>query len=205
MTRARDVVVAGLGLVLLSPLLLIIAVLVRLDSPGPALYRQVRVGLHGTPFRIHKFRSMATGGVGPAVTASDDPRITRVGRWLRASKLDELPQLIDVLRGKMSLVGPRPEDPRYVDHWPSDLRPEILSVRPGITDPATVLLRNEAEILAQSPDPERTYVEELLPLKAQAYLSYVRNRSFVGDISVILATLQAIILPTPNARLPKDL
>jgi len=205
MTRTRDIVVAGLGLVLLSPVLVIIAVLVRLDSRGPALYRQVRVGLHGRPFRIHKFRSMTTGAVGPAVTASGDPRVTRLGRWLRAWKLDELPQLIDVLHGSMSLVGPRPEDPRYVERWPADLRPEILSVRPGITDPVTVLLRNEAEILALSTDPERTYVEELLPLKAQAYLSYVRTRSFAGDIAIIVATLKAIILPIPHARLSKDL
>lgn len=205
MTRARDIVVAALGLILLAPLLLLIAVLVRLDSPGPAMYRQVRVGLHGAPFRIHKFRSMAAGAAGPGVTASGDPRITRVGRWLRASKLDELPQLIDVLSGTMSLVGPRPEDPRYVEAWPPEMRPEILSVRPGITDPATVLLRNEAEILARSADPERTYVVELLPLKAQAYLSYVRTRTFAGDIKVILATLNAILSPTPDTRLPKDL
>ena len=205
MTRIRDIVVAALMLLVLSPFLLILAVLIRLDSPGPALYRQERVGLHGRPFRIHKFRSMRTGAVGLSVTTVDDPRVTRLGRWLRAAKLDELPQLIDVLLGAMGLVGPRPEVPRYVDLWPPDLRPVILSVRPGITDPATVLLRSEGEILAHSPDPERTYVEELLPLKAQAYVSYVRSRSLVGDIKIMLATFKAIIHPAPSARLPKDL
>jgi len=163
------------------------------------------VGWRGKPFRIHKFRSMRTGAVGLSVTTGDDPRVTRSGRWLRAAKLDELPQLIDVLLGAMSLVGPRPEVPRYVELWPPDLRPVILSVRPGITDPATVLLRSEGEILAHSPDPERTYVEELLPLKAQAYVSYVRSRTPVGDIKIMLATFKAIIHPAPSARLPKDL
>ena len=205
MTRIRDIVVAALMLLVLSPFLLILVVLIRLDSPGPALYRQVRVGLHGKPFRIHKFRSMRTGAVGLSVTTGDDPRVTRSGRWLRAAKLDELPQLIDVLLGAMSLVGPRPEVPRYVDLWPPDLRPVILSVRPGITDPATVLLRSEGEILVHSPDPERTYVEELLPLKAQAYVSYVRSRTPVGDIKIMLATFKAITHPAPSARLPKDL
>lgn len=205
MIRARDIVVAALALVVLSPLLLAIAVLVRLDSPGPALYRQERVGRHGRPFRIHKFRSMRTGSDGLAVTADGDERITRVGRWLRATKLDELPQLLDVLGGAMSLVGPRPEVARFVDLWPAELRPVILSVRPGITDPATVLLRSEATILAQSSDPERTYIEELLPLKAKAYATYVRTRSFLGDIKVVFATLNVIVRPGRNTRLPKDL
>lgn len=205
MIRARDVAVSCLALVVLWPLLLVLAILVRLDSPGPALFRQERVGLNGRPFRIHKFRSMRTASVGPAVTADNDARITRVGRWLRATKLDELPQLLNVISGDMSLVGPRPEVPRYVALWPAELRPIILSVRPGITDPATVLLRSEASILARSQDPERTYVEELLPPKAEAYVSYVRTRSFLGDIKILLATLKAIVDPAPSAGLPKDL
>lgn len=204
MTRARDLIVAAAALAVLWPLLLVLAILIRLDSPGPALYRQERVGLHGRPFRIHKFRSMRAGAAGLAVTAAGDPRVTRVGRWLRASKLDELPQLFDVLRGEMSLVGPRPEVPRYAALWPADLRAVILSVRPGLTDPATVLLRSEASILARSPDPERTYVEELLPMKAQAYATYVRTRSFGGDLKVVLATLKALVDPVPGAGLPKD-
>lgn len=204
MTRARDVVSAGIGLLLLAPLFLVIAVAIRLDSPGPVFFRQTRVGLHGRHFRIHKFRSMRVGEVGPSVSTAVDPRITRVGRFLRAAKIDELPQLIDVVCGAMSLVGPRPEVPHYVDLWPGHLRPIILSVRPGITDPATVLLRSEADVLAHSPDPERSYVEELLPLKAQAYVNYVRTRSFMGDVRVILATFAAIIFPAPIAQLPRN-
>lgn len=205
MTRARDLVVSVAALLVLWPLLLLLAILVRLDSPGPALFRQERVGLNGRLLRIHKFRTMRTASVGLAVTADNDPRITRMGRWLRATKLDELPQLVDVISGDMSLVGPRPEVPRYVALWPADLRPVILSVRPGITDPATVLLRSEAAILAASDDPERTYVEDLLPLKAHAYAKYVSTRSFFGDVRILLATLKAIAVPASSAGLPKDL
>lgn len=195
MTRLRDVVASGLGLVLLSPLLLAVAIAILLDSPGPVFFRQTRVGLHGRHFRIHKFRTMRVDAAGPAVSATGDSRVTRVGRLLRRSKVDELPQLIDVLRGEMSLVGPRPEVPEYVSLWPDDLRPVILSVRPGITDPATVHLRAEADILAQTTDPERVYKEELLPLKTREYARYVRTRSFVGDLKTIAATLAAILLP----------
>lgn len=199
MTRARDVLCAAVGLLLLAPLFLLIAFAIRLDSPGPVFFRQTRVGLRGRHFRIHKFRSMSVGEVGPSVSTTDDARITRVGRMLRRTKIDELPQLIDVLRGAMSLVGPRPEVPRYVSLWPQDLRPIILSVRPGITDPASVLLCREGDILANSPDPERTYVEELLPLKTQAYANYVRARSFVTDAAIVVATIKAIALPNRGA------
>lgn len=205
MTRARDAVVAGLGLVLLWPLLVLIGLAVRLDSPGPAFFRQTRVGRHERLFRIHKFRTMRTGAAGPSVSTTVDSRVTHVGRFLRRTKLDELPQLIDVLRGDMSLVGPRPEVPHYVRLWPDELRPIILSVRPGITDPATVHLRSEAEILAHSCDPERTYIKELLPLKAQAYADYVHTRSFIGDIRVVGATLAAIIFPERSAQRPEEL
>lgn len=203
--RVRDVLSSAIGLLLLAPLFLVIAVAIRMDSPGPVFFRQTRVGLHGRHFRIHKFRSMRVCEAGLSVSTAVDPRITRVGRLLRRAKLDELPQLIDVLRGTMSLVGPRPEVPQYVDLWPRQLRPSILSVRPGITDPATVLLRSEADILAASPDPERTYVEELLPLKATEYARYVRTRSFGGDTKIIVDTFAAIITPTNVAGLPKDL
>lgn len=192
MTRLRDVVASGLGLVLLSPLLLAVAIAILLDSPGPVFFRQTRVGLHGRHFRIHKFRTMRVDAAGPAVSATGDSRVTRVGRLLRRTKIDELPQLLDVLRGEMSLVGPRPEVPQYVSLWSDDLRPVILSVRPGITDPATVQLRDEADILAQARDPEQVYVEELLPLKTQEYARYVRTRSFVGDLKTIAATLGAV-------------
>lgn len=193
MIRARDVLGAGVGLFLLAPLFLVIALAIRLDSPGPVFFRQTRVGLHGRHFQIHKFRSMRVGEAGLAVSTSSDPRITSVGGVLRRTKLDELPQLIDVLCGNMSLVGPRPEVPRFADLWPVDLRPTILSVRPGITDPATVYLRNEADLLTDSPDPERTYIDELLPLKASAYVSYVRGRSFLGDLRTIFGTFAAIV------------
>lgn len=133
--RVRDVLSSAIGLLLLAPLFLVIAVAIRMDSPGPVFFRQTRVGLHGRHFRIHKFRSMRVCEAGLSVSTAVDPRITRVGRLLRRAKLDELPQLIDVLRGTMSLVGPRPEVPQYVDLWPRQLRPSILSVRPGITDP----------------------------------------------------------------------
>ncbi|MDO5500412.1 MAG: sugar transferase [Propionibacteriaceae bacterium] len=195
MIRARDILLSGLALGLAAPLFLLIALAVRFDSAGPVFFRQERVGRYGRRFRIHKFRTMRTGASGPAVSTAADPRVTRVGRVLRLSKADELPQLIDVLRGDMSLVGPRPEVPHYVDLWPDELRPVILSVRPGITDPATVLLRNEAEILQRASDPEQTYVETLLPMKARAYAEYVRNRSFFGDLRVLVGTIVAIARP----------
>lgn len=205
MTRLRDVLGASIGLLVLTPLFLLIALAIRLDSPGPVFFCQTRVGLHGHHFRIHKFRSMRVGETGIAVSTAVDPRITRVGHFLRRTKLDELPQLIDVLRGAMSLVGPRPEVPRYAALWPAQMRPIILSVRPGITDPATVALRCEADVLAGSPDPERTYIEQLLPLKAQAYVSYVRARSFIGDLMVIMATFRAVMCPERVVEQPLEL
>ena len=190
--RVRDVLVAGVALVLLSPVLALVAASVKLDSHGPALFRQQRVGLHGRTFSIHKFRTMHTDGTGLSITSTNDSRVTRVGRYLRSSKLDELPQLWDVLRGKMSLVGPRPEVPRYVERWPANLRRHILTVRPGITDPATVILRSESDLLAAAEDPERLYLEELLPLKARKYSEYVETRSLIGDARILLATIKAI-------------
>lgn len=195
MNRVCDVIGAGLGLLLFAPLFLVTALAIRLDSPGPVFFRQTRVGLHGRPIRIHKFRSMRDSEPGLLVTTATDPRITRVGQFLRRTRIDELPQLFDVFRGDMSLVGPRPEVPQYVGLWPDDLRPVILSVRPGITDPASVHLLDEADILACTPDPERTYIEELLPLKAQVYAQYVQSKCFLGDIGVLLATLHALCLP----------
>ena len=193
--RVRDVLVAGAALVILSPVLGAVAIAVKLDSPGPAMFRQRRVGLHGRTFEIHKFRSMRTDGAGLAITSSRDPRVTRVGHFLRASKIDELPQLWDVVRGEMSIVGPRPEVPRYVDMWPADLRREILSVRPGITDPATVILRSESELLGAAEDPERLYIEELLPLKTSKYAEYVHSRTVLGDAKIVLQTLKKIVRP----------
>ena len=149
--------------------------------------------MHGKPFRIHKFRSMRASSGGPEVTTAGDARVTRVGAWLRKSKLDELPQLFDVLMGRMSLVGPRPEVARYVALWPQAERELILSVRPGITDPASIAFRNESELLAQADDPERYYREVLLPQKVAMYAEYVRTRSLLGDLRVLIATAWAVV------------
>jgi len=177
-----------MGLLLLSPLLLAIALWIKLDSPGPALFRQTRVGRFGRPFTIHKFRTMRVEP-GAAITVGADPRITRAGAWLRATKLDELPQLWDVLRGAMSLVGPRPELPRYVDIYPADLRQRVLAVRPGITDPASLAFSHEAELLASSADPEREYREVVLPAKLRLSADYAARASLAGDLKLIFATL----------------
>lgn len=191
--RAFDVIVSGATLAVLSPALAVIAALVKRDDPsGPVLFTQERVGRGGMPFRIHKFRTMRPDSPGLQVTSDGDPRVTRIGAFLRKTKLDELPQLWDVLVGRMSLVGPRPEVPKYVGLWPEQLRDLILSVRPGITDPASVRWRNESEELAQAADPEAHYVEVLLPQKAAMYAEYVRTRSFWGDVVVLLKTAAAV-------------
>lgn len=195
MTRLRDLMVSGLGLLMLAPLFLVVALAIRLDSRGPVFFRQTRVGRRGRHFRIHKFRTMRVDAVGPAVSTTEDPRVTRFGRFLRSSKIDELPQLIDVLHGEMSLVGPRPEVPQYVDLWPPHLRPLILSIRPGLTDPASIALRHEGQYLSNTPDPEATYVESLLPKKAGIYADYVLHRSQLGDLAIILKTFIAILRP----------
>jgi len=192
--RMFDVVVAACGLVVLAPLLIALALWIRLDSPGPALFRQERVGRSGKAFRIHKFRTMheAAPGAGPAITVGADPRITRAGAFLRRHKLDELPQLIDVLRGDMSLVGPRPELPRYVAGYPPALRDKVLSVRPGITDVASIEFRNEAELLARAADPDREYREVVLPAKLRLAAEYVDSATLASDLRVIGRTLKAL-------------
>lgn len=190
--RAFDVASSAVGLVVLSPVFLVVAALIKAKDRGPVFFRQERVGLHGRTFRIHKFRTMRVANAGVLITSADDDRITPVGAFLRRTKLDELPQLIDVLRGDMSVVGPRPEVPRYVAMWGDDARAEILSVRPGISDPAAIAFRNEQDVLAAVDDPERHYVEVILPQKVAMYLDYVRTRSFVGDLRVIFGTLAEI-------------
>lgn len=193
--RLFDLVLAALGLVLLAPLFLLVAVWIKLDSPGPVFFRQERVGRGGAPFWIHKFRTMQKGQAGsrdPLITVGDDPRITRAGAWLRDSKLDELPQLIDVLTGHMSLVGPRPEVPRYVALYPEALRAKVLSVRPGITDPASLQFRDESALLARAADPEREYREVVLPQKLRLAADYVDTASLGGDLRLIAATLRAL-------------
>jgi lipopolysaccharide/colanic/teichoic acid biosynthesis glycosyltransferase len=189
--RAFDLTAALLGLVLLSPLLLALALWVKLDSPGPVFFRQERVGRGGRLFRIHKFRTMVhdAAQAGPPLTVGQDERITRAGRFLRRHRLDELPQLFDVLRGEMSLVGPRPEVPRYVAHYPEHLRDKLLSVRPGLTDPASLAHLDESERLGRSSDPERTYVEEILPAKLRQAEHYVDHASLTQDLRVLWRTL----------------
>jgi len=193
--RLFDIFCASLGLLILLPLLIVLALWIKWDSPGPVLFRQERVGRFGKPFHIHKFRSMRVDApaLGPQITVGEDPRITRSGRVLRAAKLDELPQLWDVLRGAMSLVGPRPEVPRYVALYTPAQRELVLSVRPGITDPASLQFRNESEVLARAADPEREYAEVILPAKLKLAGEYVRQASLWTDIRLILATLRRIL------------
>ncbi|MDO5728168.1 MAG: sugar transferase [Actinomycetaceae bacterium] len=193
MSQVFDRAVSGIALVALAPVFGAVALAVKVDSSGPVFFRQERVGLDGKPFRIHKFRTMVNKKPRINVSAAGDPRVTRVGRFLRKSKLDELPQLIDVVSGKMAIVGPRPEVPEYVEQWPTELRPVILSVRPGITDPASITYRNEAEELAGADDPEQYYVDILLPRKVELYADYVRNRTFIGDLKLIGQTVIAVI------------
>lgn len=192
--RVFDIVVSGAGLCILLPLLSLIAVLIRVDSSGPVVFRQTRVGRHGVPFCIHKFRTMHVGAESEgALTVGDDNRVTKVGRWLRYYKLDELLQLMDVFRGKMSLVGPRPEVPRYVTHYPAAIREKVLSVRPGITDWASIYMIAENEILACAPDPERAYLEQILPKKLEYYVQYVDTYSLWQDIKIVMVTLARIV------------
>ena len=193
--RAFDLVVAALALLLLSPLLLIVALLVRADGPGPVMFRQQRVGLRGRLFHIHKFRTMVADApaLGLPLTVGDDARITRTGRWLRRTRLDELPQLIDVLIGDMSLVGPRPEVPRWVALYPAHLRDIVLSVRPGITDPSSLEFIAEATLLARAADPEREYVEVILPRKLQAAADYAARATLWTDVKVLARTAAVLL------------
>lgn len=190
--RLFDLVLGSCALLLFAPLMLVIALRIKLDSPGPVLFRQERVGRGGRVFRIHKFRTMTSGCSGSLLTVGDDARITRAGRWLRASRFDELPQLFDVLAGHMSLVGPRPEVPRYVALYPAALREAVLSVRPGITDPASLANLDETERLARAADPEREYVEVLMPAKLAHAAAYARHATLATDLRVIGRTLRML-------------
>jgi len=190
--RALDLACSALGLLLLAPLLGLVALAVKCSSAGPVLFRQVRVGRDGRPFRIAKFRSMRVDEAGPQVTAGGDARVTPVGRLLRRTKIDELPQLWNVLVGDMSLVGPRPEVPRYVDRFAQDYR-RILSIRPGITDFAAVAYRDEESVLAAADDPETAYLETVLPAKIRLYHRYLDEMSFRTDLTIILNTLSAVL------------
>jgi lipopolysaccharide/colanic/teichoic acid biosynthesis glycosyltransferase len=198
--RVFDVAASAAGIAAISPLLVVTAVLVKTSSPGPILFRQQRVGRGGKPFELWKFRTMRVGGAGPQVTVDGDPRITRVGRVLRKTKLDELPELVNVLRGELSLVGPRPEVARYVALYPEADRLFLQQFRPGITDPATIRFRNEEDILARAPDVEHAYVHEVLPIKLRMYREYLEGASFLSDLGVLASTFWAIARPGSVAR-----
>ena len=198
--RLIDVLGSVCGLLLLAPLLLVAAIAIKLDSPGPVFFRQVRVGRHGVEFRIHKLRTMHeadAGDVGAAsqITVGDDPRITRVGALLRRTKLDELAQLIDVCLAHMSLVGPRPEVPRYVALYPQALRDKLLGVRPGITDPASLAFRDESERLTRAADPQREYLEVVMPAKLAISAKYIDEANTLSDLRCIAATVRTLWTP----------
>lgn len=194
MKRLFDILASGFGLICLSPLFAVLAVWIKCDSPGPVFYRQVRVGRGNKDFRIFKFRSMRVGSdkKGLITVGGHDPRVTRSGYYIRKYKLDEFPQLINVFIGDMSLVGPRPEVRKYVDMYtPDQLR--VLDVRPGITSLASLRYRNENELLAQAEDPDRCYVEKVMPDKLAIDLEYVRKANLLTDIKLIFATIASII------------
>lgn len=190
MTRIFDVLGAVLGLILLSPGLFLIAATIRLADGGPAFYRQVRVGRGGRPFRIWKFRTMVVDAdrTGRVLTVGGDPRVTRLGAWLRRWKLDELPQLINVVTGEMGFVGPRPEVPRYVAFY-TDSQRKVLELRPGITDLASIAYRDENDLLAARSDPEGYYIGTILPDKIRINLEYAAKAGLWRNLKVILATL----------------
>ena len=194
MKRFFDIIASGCGLLVLSPIFLIMAIWIKLDSKGPVFYRQVRVGRHNKDFRIFKFRSMRVGAdKGSLVTIGGrDPRITRSGYFIRKYKLDEFPQLLNVFKGEMSLVGPRPEVRHYVDYWTSE-QMHVLDVRPGITDPASIKFRNENELMEKVENPEDYYINVIMQEKIRLYLEYVQNASFWHDIRLVLQTFKVII------------
>ena len=194
MKRLFDIIASGCGLLVLSPVFIIVALWIKIDSKGPVFFRQVRVGRYNKDFRIFKFRSMRVGSdKGSQVTIGGrDPRVTRSGYFIRKFKIDELPQLINVFIGDMSLVGPRPEVRHYVDYWTSQ-QMRVLDVRPGITDPASIRFRNENELLEKAEDPERYYIDVIMQEKIELYLEYVEKSSFWYDIKLIFQTFKVII------------
>lgn len=194
MKRLFDVISSLIGLLVLSPLFLVIAIWIKLDSKGPVFYRQVRVGRYNKDFRIFKFRSMRVGSdKGSLVTIGGrDPRVTSSGYWIRKFKFDELPQLINVFIGDMSLVGPRPEVRHYVNYWTPE-QMHVLDVRPGITDPASIKYRNENELMEQAEDPEKYYIEVIMQEKIKLYMEYVEKHSFFYDLGLIFKTFWVIV------------
>lgn len=192
MKRAFDIVSSAVALAALSPVLIAISTILRLKHGKPVIFRQSRLGLEGETFQIHKFRTMEQHD-GSLVTSGRDSRVHATGKWLRATKLDELPQLWDVLRGQMSIVGPRPEVPRLAAHWPEADRRVILSVRPGLTDPASIVFRHEESILAMHSDPEVAYLQTVLPVKCQLYVDYVNDQTLGKDFWILWRTAKALL------------
>lgn len=192
--RVFDIICALCGLIILSPVLLLIIVLIKLTSAGPVFFRQTRVGQYEKLFQIHKFRTMIVNAEasGLKITVGRDSRITPIGHFLRKTKLDELPQLIDVLMGTMSLVGPRPEVPEYVKYYKNEIKEIVLSVRPGITDWASIKMIDENEILARASDPQQAYIQQILPEKLAYAVRYVQTRSLKLDVYLILLTISKI-------------
>ncbi|HIF9229412.1 TPA: sugar transferase [Photobacterium damselae] len=195
MKRVFDFICSFLGLIILSPIVILIIVWIKCDSDGPVFFLQQRVGLNGKLFNIFKFRTMIPNAEkkGLKVTVGIDPRITKSGHFLRKTKLDELPQLLNVFLGQMSIVGPRPEVPEFMNEYSANIRSKILSVRPGITDLASIEFTNEAEILADSLEPKKKYIDDIMPIKARYYLDYVDNHNFINDIKIIFLTFKKII------------
>lgn len=192
--RIFDIVASLGGLIVLSPMLIVVAICIKLDSKGSVFFKQKRVGKNKEIFEIYKFRTMVTDAekLGKQITVGNDSRITRVGKFIRKCKLDEFPQLINVLKGEMSLVGPRPEVPKYVELY-DEYQEQILLVQPGITDYASIEFRNENEILGESYNPEETYIEEIMPTKIDLNMKYIKNISMVEDIKLIVSTILAIL------------
>jgi lipopolysaccharide/colanic/teichoic acid biosynthesis glycosyltransferase len=196
MKRIFDFAVSIIGLLVLLPFLLIVGLLIKVDSTGPVFYLQERTGRNGNSFRLFKFRTMHVNSdrLQAITVGSRDPRITRVGYYVRKFKLDELPQLINVATGEMSLVGPRPELRKFTDHYDNEQK-GVLQVRPGITDPASIRFRNENELLEGKADPIGYYEKEILPVKLAMNLEYIRTQSFWGDVGIIFKTVFSVVLP----------
>jgi len=200
--RIFDVLVSFLVILIALPLWAVIAIAIKLDSPGPVFYRGIRVGKDGRLFTIYKFRTMVVDAPnrGPGITRRDDPRITRVGRFLRKLKIDEMPQLINVLKGEMSIVGPRPEDPRYVARYTPEQR-RVLSVRPGMASPAFIKYRHEEELLAAAGEAwEHVYLTQILPDKLRLDLEYIEHQSFVGDLAILVQAALSLFTTTGRER-----
>ncbi|BCO30375.1 glycosyl transferase [Thiohalobacter sp. COW1] len=193
--RLLDLLASYLGIIVLLPVFMLVAILIKCDSAGPIFYRQRRIGLHGKEFFIYKFRTMVNDAdkYGASITVDGDARITNVGRVLRKTKLDELPQLLNIIRGDMSLVGPRPEVPEYISLYPKESRDLVLSVRPGITDMASIAFSDENAFLARYDNPHQAYIDIVLPKKVEYYESYVRNRTMLLDLKIVLLTLLKVV------------